>query len=204
MEIRVGSSGWSYPSWRPGFYPEGTPPAEFLRFYASRLDTVELNSTGYRLPTREQFGRWAEAVPGGFRFAPKLALTSPERAALALERFAALGSRLGPVRVVVEQPRDERLLARLAEAAQGAELAFDLRHESWEGDLGAVRVNDFAAEPFRYIRLREPPHSEAELEALAARLSGRAYVYFRHEQEPTAPAYAERLRQLLSGGRPPG
>ena len=46
--IRIGTSGWSYPSWRPGFYPDGLQPAEFLRFYAQRFDTVELNATGYR------------------------------------------------------------------------------------------------------------------------------------------------------------
>jgi uncharacterized protein YecE (DUF72 family) len=204
VEIRVGSSGWSYPSWRPGFYPHGTQAAEFLPFYASRFDTVELNSTGYRLPTAEQFERWADAVPDTFRFAPKLALTTPARAGLYFARVAKLGKRLGPVRVVVEQPRDDDLLARLGEAAQGVELAFDLRHESWTGADGVVGVNDFAAEPFRYIRLREPPYSDADLEALAAKLTAPAYVFFRHEDAPTAPAYAARLRQLLSGGRPPG
>jgi uncharacterized protein YecE (DUF72 family) len=204
VEIRVGSSGWSYASWRPGFYPHGTAPADFLRFYACRFDTVELNSTGYRLPAPDQFERWADAVPDTFRFAPKLTLTTPERARLYFARVAKLGSRLGPVRVVVEQPRDDDLLARLAEAARGAELAFDLRHESWAGTAGVVRVNDFASEPFRYIRLREPPYSDPELEALADRLVAPAYVYFRHENAPTAPAYAERLRRLLSGGRPPG
>jgi uncharacterized protein YecE (DUF72 family) len=129
VEIRVGSSGWSYPSWRPGFYPERTPPAEFLRFYASRFDTVELNSTGYRLPSPDQFERWADAVPDSFRFAPKLALTTAERAGLQFARIARLGTRLGPVRVVVAQARDAELLARLIDAAQGTALAFDLRHE---------------------------------------------------------------------------
>jgi uncharacterized protein YecE (DUF72 family) len=200
VEIRVGSSGWSYPSWRPGFYPPGLSPGEFLGFYASRFDTVELNSTGYRLPAAEQFERWAGAVPAGFRFAPKLALTSLERAGLFFARVAKLGDRLGPVRVVVEQPRDDDLLPRLAEAANGAELALDLRHESWAGTEGVVRVDDFAAEPYRYIRLREPPYSDADLEALAAKLTAPAYVYFRHEDAPTAPAYAERLVELLGTG----
>src|SRR5207253_11382501 len=50
LKIRVGTSGWSYPSWRPAFYPEGTKPEQFLTFYAERFDTVELNTTGYRLP----------------------------------------------------------------------------------------------------------------------------------------------------------
>ena len=66
----VGTSGWSYPSWKPGFYPPELKPPEFLSFYAQRFGTVELNTTGYRLPAEEQFRRWAAATPDGFRFAP--------------------------------------------------------------------------------------------------------------------------------------
>ena len=65
-----------------------------------------------------------------------------------------------------------------------------------------VRVNDFEAEPFRYMRLREPPYSDDELRSLAAHLRPPAYVYFRHEDEPTAPAYAVRLRELVSAPTP--
>jgi uncharacterized protein YecE (DUF72 family) len=203
VEIHVGTSGWSYPSWRPGFYPPGLKPAEFLAFYAEHFDTVELNTTAYRLPTAEQFGRWSAAVPDGFRFAPKLAVARPEAVSLYLARVAALGGRLGPVRVVVQQKRDEGLLAELLAAGEGLALAFDFRHESWAESTGLVTVNDFAAEPFRYIRLREPPYSERQLGELAARLRPPAYVYFRHEDVPAAPAYARRLRELLSGGPPP-
>ena len=71
MAIKIGTSGWSYPSWRPGFYPADLQPVEFLRFYAQRFDTVELNSTGYRLPSADQFRRWADTVPDGFEFAVK-------------------------------------------------------------------------------------------------------------------------------------
>jgi uncharacterized protein YecE (DUF72 family) len=196
--VRVGTSGWSYPSWRPGFYPAGTAPAEFLRFYAGRFDTVELNVTAYRLPAAEQFARWAAAVPDGFRFAPKLALARPERLGAYFERVRALGDRLGPVRVVVQHARDEALLERVLEAAgSGVELAFDFRHDSWAGVDAGVRVNALDEEPFRYVRLREPPYADDELRALAARLRAPAYVYFRHEDEPTAPAYASRLSALL-------
>jgi uncharacterized protein YecE (DUF72 family) len=199
VEIRVGTSGWSYPSWRPGFYPEGTKPEEFLRFYASRFDTVELNTTGYRLPAEEQFRRWADAVPDGFRFAPKLALSRLDRLTVSLERLAALGDRLGPVRVVVESPRDDGLLAYVAGSVDpSVELVFDFRHESWLGVDGPVTVNDLYAEPFRYVRLREPPYSDDDLAALASTLRGPAYVYFRHEDEPTAPAYAARLAELIA------
>ncbi len=77
------------------------------------------------------------------------------------------------------------------------ELAFDFRHESWTGVEGVVRVNDLGAEPFRYVRLREPPYSDDDLRELAGRLRPPAYVYFRHEDEPSAPAYATRLLELV-------
>jgi hypothetical protein len=111
MAVRVGTSGWSYPSWRPGFYPDGMQPTEFLGFYASHFDTVELNSTGYRLPSEDQFRRWAEAVPDGFRFAVKLPLQRLDRVGPCLERVVALGDRLGPVRIVSEAARDEGLIS---------------------------------------------------------------------------------------------
>jgi uncharacterized protein YecE (DUF72 family) len=201
MRIRVGTSGWSYPSWRPGFYPGGLKPEEFLGHYARRFDTVELNTTGYRLPSEEQFRRWAGAVPDGFRFAPKLALARLDRVPVFAERVAALGDRLGAIRISVASPRDDGLLSYVLGSVDPAvELAFDFRDESWAGVEGVVAVNDFEAEPFRYIRLREPPYGEGDLAALARRLRAPAYVYFRHEDEPTAPAYAARLLELLAAG----
>jgi uncharacterized protein YecE (DUF72 family) len=197
MGIHVGTSGWSYPSWRPGFYPDGTRPEEFLRFYAERFDTVELNTTGYRLPAEEQFERWAAAVPDGFRFAVKLPIGRLDRIPTFLERVRALGDRLGPIRAVVESPRDEGLLSFvLGSLEPGLEIAFDFRHESWAGAEGVVAVNDLEAEPFRYVRLREPPYADDDLRALAGRLREPAWVYVRHEDEPTAPEYAARLREL--------
>src|SRR5947209_19984757 len=85
--------------------------ADFLRFYAERFDTVELNSTGYRLPSADQFRRWAHAVPDGFEFAPKFALTRLDRVAPFVERVTALGDRLGPIRVVYMGPRDDGALS---------------------------------------------------------------------------------------------
>ena len=197
--IRIGTSGWSYPSWRGGFYPDGMKPAEFLGFYSERFDTVELNSTGYRLPSEDQFRRWAEAVPDGFRFAVKLPLGRLDRVTPFLERVLALGDRLGPVRVVVEAARDDGLVSFVQGSVPGdVELAWDFRHESWAGGgEGIVRVGDPGAEPFRYLRLREPPYSDDELAEAAAGVRDPAYVYLRHEDEPTAPAYAQKLRAFV-------
>lgn len=199
MAIKVGTSGWSYSSWRPGFYPDGLQPTEFLGFYAARFDTVELNSTGYRLPSADQFRRWADAVPDGFEFAVKFSLMRLDRVTTFLERVEALGDRLGPVRVVVEGPRDDGLLSFVqGSTPEGLRIAWDLRHESWDGARGFVRVGDADAEPFRYLRLREPPYTDDELRELAATIRDPAYVYVRHEDEPTAPPIAERLRALLA------
>jgi len=196
--IHVGTSGWSYPSWRGGFYPAGADPKTFLAFYAERFDTVELNTTGYRLPAEEQFQRWATQTPDGFTFAVKMPLTRLDRVGTFVERVDALGDRLGPVRIVVEAPRDEGLLAFLhGSLPPELQVAYDFRHESWDGLGGVVRVNDFEAEPFRYIRLREPPYSDDDLRDLARRLRPPAYVFFRHEDAATAPDYAARLLALI-------
>jgi hypothetical protein len=198
MAIRIGTSGWSYPTWRPGFYPDGMAPAEFLRFYAERFDTVELNSTGYRLPSADQFRKWADAVPDGFEFSVKFALTRLDRVTTFFERVLALGDRLGPVRIVYEGPRDDGTLSFvLGSTPDDVKLAWDFRDETWNGVDGVVRVDDPAAEPFRYLRLREPPYSDDELRAFAATVRDPAYIYIRHEDEPTAPVTADRLRGLL-------
>ena len=199
MAVKIGTSGWSYPSWRRGFNPETLQPADFLAFYAERFDTVELNSTGYRLPSADQFRRWAATVPDGFEFSVKFALTRLDRVTTFLERVLALGDRLGPVRIVYEGPRDAGTLSFvLGSIPEDVRLAWDFRDESWAGVDGIVKVNDPAAEPFRYLRLREPPYDDAQLEEVAATIRDPAYVYVRHEDEPTAPLTAVRLRGMLA------
>ena len=209
MSVHVGTSGWSYPGWRPGFYPAGLQPPEFLAFYAQRFPAVELNTTGYRLPAEDQFASWAKQAPDGFEFAPKL----PGHRLRGLDLFEArvrlLGERLGPVRISLKSARDDGAVELLLGSLDPSlRLAFDLEHASWDGveprlaAAGAVRVNDLDhAAPFRYLRLREPPYDDEALRALAARVRDAdepVYVFFRHEDEPTAPAYAQRLVELLS------
>lgn len=181
---------------------------DFLRFYAERFPTVELNTTGYRLPAEEQFHRWAEQTPAGFTFAPKLPAHRPQLVAEFSDRVRRLGDRLGPVRLSVKSARDEGMIELLLGSLDPSlRLAFDLEHPSWDGieprlaEAGAVRVNDLeSAATFRYVRLREPPYDDDGLRAWAERLRGvdvPTFVYLRHEEEPTAPRYAERLRELF-------
>jgi uncharacterized protein YecE (DUF72 family) len=207
--VQVGTSGWSYPSWKPDFYPAGTDSKEFLSYYASRFSTVELNTTGYRLPAEEQFAKWAEQTPSGFTFAPKLAGNRPRIVAEFASRVRLLGDRLGPARVSLKSARDEGMIELILGSLDPEfRVAFDLEHESWDGieprlaAAGTVRVNDLEHDaPFRYIRFRDPPYTDGELEEWADRLHSvevPTYAYFRHEDEPTAPKYADRLLQLLA------
>ena len=202
----VGTSGWSYPSWRGGFYPAGADPKSFLSFYAERFRTVELNTTGYRLPAEEYFARWAEQTPDGFRFAVKMPVTQRlDRIGTFVERVGLLGDRLGPLRVVVQSARDDGLLTFLQGSLPSElEVAYDFRHDSWAGVDVPVRVNEFDGEqPFRYFRLREPPYDDEALRGWAKQLrphiesGARVYCYFMHEDEPSAPRYAQRLLDLL-------
>jgi uncharacterized protein YecE (DUF72 family) len=208
--LYVGTSGWSYPSWRPDFYPGGTKPEGFLHYYAERFATVELNTTGYRLPREELFERWAEQTPAGFLFAPKLNAHRRSDFGTFAERVGLLGERLGPIRVLIAAARDEGLLALvLGSFDPSVSLAFDFRHESWDGieaDLppNAARVGSLAGDaPFRYLRLREPPYDDEQLRHWAEQLRPllgdglQVYCFFKHEDEPTAPRYAQRLLELL-------
>jgi uncharacterized protein YecE (DUF72 family) len=118
------------------------------------------------------------------------------------------------VRVVLTSPRDDGILTLLLGSLDlSLRLAFDLQHESWDGvepalaEAGAVRVNDIESPaPFRYLRLREPPYDDDTLApwAEAIRAAGEeVWCFVRHEDEPHAPLYAERLLELTRTGAPP-
>ena len=70
-EIRIGTSGYHYKHWRGPFYPKKTSPDEMLGFYSRNFDSVELNSSFYRLPTEDAFDNWRESTPANFVFAVK-------------------------------------------------------------------------------------------------------------------------------------
>jgi uncharacterized protein YecE (DUF72 family) len=212
--LYVGTSGWSYPTWRGGFYPDKSRPADFLQFYSGRLPSVELNTSFYQLPSEEQFRDWARQTPPAFRFAVKMTGRITHSGRLGLvgtfgEQVRALGEKLGPVLVQLPEtrPRDEGFLALLQGSLDPElEVAYEFRHESWAGVDVPVVVNSLEGDaPFRYLRLRDPPYDDDALAAWADQLrplladSVRVYCYFKHEDEPTGPRYAERLRELVGG-----
>ncbi|WP_411277356.1 DUF72 domain-containing protein [Gaiella sp.] len=208
--LHVGTSGWGYPSWQPGFYPAGLDRGAFLTFYAAHLDTVELNATKYRLPSEQQFRSWAAQVPDGFRFAVKAPDGIEGRLATFEERVRCLGDRLGCVRVVVERPRDDGFLELfLGSVDPTIRYALDLRDPSWDGveprlsEARVVRVDDRSgAAGWAYLRFRELVYPDIELGAIATELGEQArsgtdvLAYFRHGDAPDAPRAATLVRAL--------
>ncbi|MGD2296000.1 MAG: DUF72 domain-containing protein, partial [Candidatus Aminicenantes bacterium] len=71
MAYYLGTSGWSYSSWKERFYPSGIPQRDWLRFYAEHFNSVEINMTFYRFPKAEVLQDWAEKTPHEFKFTLK-------------------------------------------------------------------------------------------------------------------------------------
>ena len=69
--LYAGTSGFAYPSWKPGFYPAKLPAAKFLSHYASRVNCVEVNYTFRTLPSVGTLTKWVQNTPDGFLFCPK-------------------------------------------------------------------------------------------------------------------------------------
>lgn len=156
---RVGCSGWNYDSWRGDLYPEGVGPARWLSLYAQEFDTVEVNSTFYRLASRKAVERWVEQTPPDFTFAVKASrylthikrlrdLPGPIRRFR--EPLAPLeeSGRLGAVlwQLPPDFKRDDDRLDRLLDHLPVGRHAIEFRHPTWfcEEVLERLRQRDVA------------------------------------------------------------
>ena len=142
----IGTSGWAYASWKPGFYPQALPQKKFLEYYGTQLNSVEVNYTFRQLPTASMLAGWLAATGAGFRFSFK----APQRVTHILrlkdcsDAVAALARALTPVAaagrmgvVLFQLPPNfkadsSRLDAFLADAKSPAlRMAFEFRNSSW-------------------------------------------------------------------------
>ena len=141
--LRVGTSGYQYGHWKGIFYPEALPAKNWLLFYASQFDTVEINNTFYHLPPQSSFDQWRDQAPPGFLYALKFSrygshmkkLKDPDEP---IGRFMALAARLdgflGPI--LVQLPPHwhvdpERLSGFLTAAPSSQRWAFEFRDWTW-------------------------------------------------------------------------
>lgn len=180
MQLFLGTSGWDYPDWVGAFYPDKLPKAQWLPYVATRMRTVEIDSTFYGAPRETTVAKWIGQTPSGFAFSPKLPKAITHEAKLVdcrplLEAFCAVmrqfGDRLGVICIQLppwfrqsQRPTLERFLGWLPE-----DLPFgvEFRHPSWMEPavhdlLAAYRVawvnSDQQREvvltaPFTYVRL---------------------------------------------------
>lgn len=158
MRVLVGTSGWAYKEWKGSFYPADLPADDMLRYYSSRLATVEVNNSFYRIPAERVLLGWAGQVPAEFQFVMKASrrITHNNRLAAedgSLEYFLrtvnVLGGQLGPTLFQCPPTLKKdltRLRKFLARVPRRWRAAFEFRHSSWFDDevYQALREHDAA------------------------------------------------------------
>ena len=200
VNVRIGTSGYSYDQWKGNFYPEKIAAKDMLRFYAERFSTVEINNTFYRMPKEELFLGWAQQVPESFTFVIKASqrITHIKRLkdcgeplALLFRVTATLGARLGPL--LFQLPPNlrkdvPRLKAFFDAMPEPRRVAVEFRHASWFDDEVyetlraqgvALCVSDTGEEPvaplvattdWGYLRLRREEFSDEDMRLWASRI----------------------------------
>jgi uncharacterized protein YecE (DUF72 family) len=191
--LHLGTSGYSYDEWKHGvFYPEGLKNREMLAYYASRLNSVEINYTFRRFPSEKTIATWVEQTPPHFRFTLKAnqrithfrkLRDADDDVRAFLEVAGKLGDRLGcvlfqcPPSLVYDRALIEAFVGYLPPSPR---CAIEFRHPSWrearellagqgvawcvaETDEQDPGPDDLSWEPFGFLRLRKTSYSDDEL-----------------------------------------
>jgi len=194
--LYVGTSGWQYRDWRGPFYPPKLAQARWLRHYAERFQTVELNNSFYRLPEASSFDRWGEETPEDFVVAVKASrflthlkrLRDPEGpVSLFLERVSHLGPKLGPVLLQLPprfRAEPGRLAAALDRFPRRVRVAVEFRDDSWYTD----EVRRVLEERGCALCLADSPHRRMP----DWRTSDWGFVRFHEGRATPPPCYGER------------
>ena len=149
-DIRIGTSAFTAAGWPGTFYPEGLPEREYLTYYATRFDTVEVDSTFYRTPALTTVKGWYSKTPKGFLFAAKVPqrithekvlLNCEEELSEFLKVMDALGEKLGPLLFQFGYFNKKafigvndflaRLVPFLKKLPKGHRFAVEIRNKSW-------------------------------------------------------------------------
>ncbi|UCG85824.1 MAG: DUF72 domain-containing protein [Gemmatimonadota bacterium] len=195
MNLHVGTSGYSYKEWKGSFYPAGLGPAELLRYYSQHFDTVEINSSFYRMPTEKTLIQWEAQVPERFVFVLKASrrITHLKRLngvedelSYLLNTVGILGGRLGPLlfQLPPNMKKDtNKLVTFLRLLSDRCRAAIEFRNKSWFDDdvYDAMKNHNTAlvysdsddrdveqrvvTADFGYLRLRRERYEDRDLEA---------------------------------------
>lgn len=144
----IGTSGWNYKHWRNLIYPPKFAQKNWLGFIADRFDTVEVNTSFYRIPTSQTITAWQESTPKRFKFAIKMwrgvtHYRKLKNAAGFTRRFLGVADGLEPPRrapLLIQLPPNqskdlEKLNQYLRELRESFttkwDVALEFRHDSW-------------------------------------------------------------------------
>jgi uncharacterized protein YecE (DUF72 family) len=169
--VRIGCSGWMYDDWRGRLYPDKVAKRRWLEVYAEHFDTVEVNSTFYRLARRDAVAGWIQQTPPGFLFAVKASryLTHIKRLVDIREGIARFceplepmveAGRLGPVLWQLPENfhRDDDRLKGWLDVLPPGRHTIEFRHGSWfvpevmdllRGRGVALAIGDHPERPFQ-------------------------------------------------------
>jgi len=150
--LRLGTSAFTAAGWPGSFYPESLKPAEYLSYYAQHFDTVEVDSTFYRIPSASMVKNWYVRTPKGFLFAAKVPQTITHEKVLEdceaemrgfLSTMELLGEKLGPLllqfpyfnKKAFANAKDflARLKPFLAKLPKNGQFAVEVRNKNWLG-----------------------------------------------------------------------
>ncbi|MBZ5677536.1 MAG: DUF72 domain-containing protein [Acidobacteriia bacterium] len=204
----AGTSGFAYPSWKPDFYPPKLPAKDFLKYYATRLNAVEINYTFRQLPKATTLENWIAATPEGFTFVCKahqrithiLRLRESEFTDVFFKAIDPLRAtrRLGPVlfQLAPNLKADlPTLTAFVEKLPKDIRCAFEFRNKSWLID----EVYRLFEKHGIALCLAESDKFEVP-EVLTA-----GFVYVRLRKEDYSPEeraeVTDRVRGMLAGGR---
>ncbi len=104
--LHVGTMGWSYDFWKDSFYPDELQSSEFLAYYSSKFDTVEVDNTFYRIPREQTVLSWADQTSDDFVFSlkfprvithVKMLRDCESETKVFLQRVGLFGKKLGPL-----------------------------------------------------------------------------------------------------------
>ena len=196
----VGVSGFSYTSWRGTFYPEDAKPEKLLEAYSTKLNSVEINSSFYHMPTEKTTAKWEKSTHDNFRFSFKAnrrithikkLRNATEDTAFFMMALKPLDEKLGCflIQLPPYMKQDYSLLESfLNEKPDSIKVALEFRHESWFTDevnrllekynaaLCVADTEDLKpvfqrTADFAYVRLRQDRYSGEDLKMWAERLS---------------------------------
>ena len=213
-EFRIGTSGWSYKSWRGPFFPRDVKVKNHLAFYATRFNATELNAPFYRTPTLEAVRGWVTQTPDDFRFAWKASkfITHWKRLnencdnslTLMETRLKVLGTKTGPILFQLPpmmHANRERLAAFLKMLRKKRQYVFEFRLPSWYEPeiLDLLRDNDVA------LCLSDHSDASAPWEVTARHVYIRGHGptgrYHSHYPDKTLKAWARDIRRWRRGRR---